>query len=54
MATITQTIPKHPTDPDQTLDAVLEDVVQRNALNRKLVGFVIKPKEVVLAYEPVV
>ncbi len=53
MASITQTILKHPTDADKTLDAVLEDIVQRGALNRRLVGFDVKSKEVTLTYEAV-
>ena len=54
MARITQTILKHPTDSDETLQAILEDVIQRAGLNRKLVSYVIKPKEVTLTYDAVV
>jgi len=49
-----QTIPKHPTSPDKTLDEVLHDVVERNAFDRKLVRYDITPTSVVLTYqEPV-
>lgn len=46
-----QTIPKHPTDPDRTLDEVLNDIVARNQFDRKLVRFQIRRAEVVLTYE---
>jgi hypothetical protein len=46
-----QTIPKHPTDPDKTLDEVLFDVVERNRFDRKLVRYEIKKSEVVLTYK---
>jgi hypothetical protein len=45
------TIPKHPTDPDRTLDEVLNDIVARNQFDRKLVRFQIRRAEVVLTYE---
>jgi hypothetical protein len=46
-----QAIPKHPTDPDRTLDEVLNDIVARNQFDRKLVRFQIRRAEVVLTYE---
>jgi uncharacterized protein YheU (UPF0270 family) len=48
---IEQRIPKHPIDPDQTLDEVLHDIVARNGFDRKLFRYEIKQMEVVLTYQ---
>ena len=45
------TIPKHPTNSDETLDLVLNNIVFCNLNNSKLLSYEIKPKEVVLKYE---
>ncbi len=52
MAITTHTIPKHPTNPDQTLGLVLDDVVFMNAGGYKLVSYEITADKVVLNYEP--
>jgi hypothetical protein len=47
-----QRIPKHPSSGDETLKAVLTDVVFRNENGRKLTRFEIQPSVVILTYEP--
>ncbi|HUI08099.1 MAG TPA: hypothetical protein VL486_13955 [Verrucomicrobiae bacterium] len=49
---MTQEIPKHPTDPDQTLKAVLDDIKFRNSNGRILVDYEINTDKVILTYEP--
>jgi hypothetical protein len=49
---ITHRIPKHPTDCDETLKLVLQNIVFCNQNGYKLVTYEIKPDEVVLNYEP--
>ena len=51
MAEVIQTLPKHPGNPDRTLDDVLHDVVQRAGFSRKLIRYTIRPGEVELVYE---
>ena len=49
---MTQNVPKHPTDCDETLKAVLDNVIFNNANNYHLISYEIRPNEVVLHYAP--
>jgi hypothetical protein len=44
-------VPKHPTDCDRTLDAVLKDIKFQNKNGAKLVDYSIEADEVVLTYD---
>jgi hypothetical protein len=49
---IPHNIPKHPTDCDESLRSVLENILFCNKNGYKLVSYEIKTNEVVLNYEP--
>ena len=51
MTSFTSRVPKHPTNPDRTLEAILEDIKFRNENGDKLVHHDIHPTEVILTYE---
>jgi hypothetical protein len=48
---ITHTIPKHPTDSDETLRLVLDDIKFSNQNGYKLVSYQIESDKVVLNYD---
>jgi hypothetical protein len=52
MAEVVQIIPKDPRDADATLRDVLDDIVERNGLNRTLVRFAVRATEIELVYRP--
>ncbi|MBI5683782.1 MAG: hypothetical protein HZC54_01750 [Verrucomicrobia bacterium] len=45
------TVPKHPTDPNQTINAVLDSVLFRNKNKRRLVKYNNQATQIVLTYE---
>ena len=51
MAQFKKTITKHPSEYDQTLDEVLQDIEDCNKNGDKLVAFSIQPAAVILIYE---
>lgn len=51
MAQFKKKVPKHPTDCDQSLRAVLDNIKFNNENDAKLVDYTIKPKEIELNYE---
>ena len=52
MAQFTKTIPKHPTDCNKTLDAVLDNIKFNNENDTKLMAYSTgDPEEVVLTYD---
>ncbi len=51
MAQFKKAITKHPSDCDETLDAILQDIETCNRKGDRLVAFSIQPDDVILVYE---
>ncbi len=51
MGQIKKMITKHPSECDETLDAVLQDIEDCNRNGDKLVAFSIQPSDVILIFE---
>lgn len=53
MPEYTKTVPKHPTDSDETLKAVLEVIIFQTADTDEFIHYKIKPGKVELIFEAI-